>query len=111
MSKYRQLQQGYEYQIGKIFINIRNKSIGYKQLLKKEEFGAPVGDKKYIVTPGMIWDFISIGKIKDYSNYFPHCDHNKPKRLRASPFMKEIHNKLVFGFYCEDCTHESEMAI
>jgi hypothetical protein len=108
---YRKLKNGYEYKIGETFIEIRNKTLKHKKIVDKALIGFRVGER-ILITPGMIRDFVEIGKVKSPEIYFPSCDcKTKEKELRASPFSAEIHGKLRYKYMCSSCIHDSFMAI
>lgn len=46
----RKLDENVEYEIGKTFVLIRNKSTGYRALVKKVD----IGHGQYMITPKMI---------------------------------------------------------
>lgn len=116
---YRKLKDGSEYKIGKRFVHIRNKDTKYKKVVEKSEigFGFNLNDDNrnrayYMITPGMIRDFIADGKIGPPERYFPHCDHSNVKRtLCAAPFDAEIHEKIRYCVLCDDCYKENAWQI
>jgi hypothetical protein len=109
--RYRTLRDGFEYQIGEKFIKIRNKAIKYSALFQKELIAFKVGGC-LVVTPGMISALIFRGHVGLASEYFPTCDcPTEHKRLDGSPFSGEIYGKLMLKVWCDECFHESAMAI
>lgn len=116
MSKYRKLNNGVEYTIGKSFCVIRQKDNNIRMVVNKSDIGFDRGfdDRgrpKFLITPGMVRDYFHDGKIGPAEKYFPACSCNAPKTLTSVPFTREICGKIIYEVLCDHCIHESLMAI
>lgn len=114
-SKYRKLKDGYEYQIGRKFVCIRNKEAKYREVIPKEDIGFSYGSRdnpKVFVTPGAIAYWVEQGKRQPDEMFATRkCRCDAPKSLGWNPFESEIYERGVLCYYCEDCFHQSAMDI
>jgi hypothetical protein len=111
-SKYRKLQDGFEFQISKNNCVIRNKDTQYRKILTKNELGFHLYRDNYIITPKMVMDYIRDGSLKDVSNYFPTCScKGVEKHLGYIPYESEINGKAIYRVWCEECFHQNAMDI
>lgn len=96
----RKLRDGTEFKIGKSFVRIRNKETKLSLTVPKDEISV-----RGIVTPKMIVDYIYDGRISnDISRYFESCAHRNSERvLRVNPFAREIQEKTLYFFTCDEC--------
>lgn len=109
MAHYRKLTINgitYEYNVGKTFIQIRNKVLGYNKLVPKAKVGVEHGKDIFIVTPKMIACFVQ-GIKGTMEDFFSHCTHDAPKRLCADPFDAEIREKVHYRYICDECYDNS----
>jgi len=113
MSKFRKLKDGYEYVVGKHNLVIRNKEQKYHKVIPKKEIGYLWRKDTYIITPGMIRDYIEKGASNDDKwVYFDPCScDSTPKRICYNPFSAEIYGIRRLTALCDSCHHESCMAI
>lgn len=116
MSKYRKLNNGVEYTIGKSFCVIRQKDKNIRMVVNKSDIGFDRGfdergRPRFLITPGMVRDYFHNGKIGPAEKYFPSCSCKATKKLTCNPFKREIHDKIVYEVLCDHCIHESCMSI
>jgi hypothetical protein len=99
----------YEYTIGKKFLKFRGGS-----LVPIEKIGYPVdyiSSGRFMVTPGSIIEHIRQGHIylglrhcNNYKKlYGNRCTNMVPSILRCLPYQVEIENRIIYGFWCEEC--------
>lgn len=114
-SKFRKLNDGYEYQIGRRFVCIRNKDIKYRVVIPKEDVGISYGNPNnptVMVTPGAIAYWLEHGKRQPDEMFVQYkCSCNSPKTLCWDPYQDEIYRKKILCYLCEKCLHELEMDI
>lgn len=106
MAHYRNLTVNdvdYEYNIGKEFVVIRQRDVNGNNVIPKGDIGFSWKDN-FLITPGMIRDYIDKGHKGSLETYFPHCKcTGVAKTLTCLPFDAEIYGKIVLGVYCQDC--------
>ena len=96
--------KNYTFLIGKRFVQIRDLKTNEKCLVKKNEIGFEVAQKRIVVTPKMIADYLKRGFVMSDrpEKYFHHCSHEN-RRLAVNPFAAEIYEKIEYGYWCQDC--------
>ena len=94
----------YEYTIGKQFVKFRA-----GDAVPLEKIGHPLGNDRFMVTPGTITEYLTTGKVYqgprhccNFRSVVHHCE-NMVTNLRPLPFDREIHDKLNYRFICDDC--------
>ena len=104
MAHYRSLNEVYEYNVGKQFVELRKKDKTEKKIVAKVEIGHPISKGRVIVQPGDILHWLERGHRRPIEKSFYTCKcKNVEKHLGVLPFDMEIYGKKVWVYMCEEC--------
>ena len=71
-------------------------------IVKKIDIALDAGTS-WLITPGMIKDYIINGKIKEAQNYLQTCKCNAEKFITVVTFDAEIYGKIKYVYWCDKC--------
>jgi len=93
------IEHEYKYVIGKSFTKVVGVTVRSTTILNNE-----TDFIKGIITPKMIIDIITTGKVKPPQNYFNTCSCKDVfKYVAPLPFDIEIYDKVNYVYFCKSC--------
>lgn len=88
----------YQYTIGRSYTKVRGHAVWHNS-----DVGdlLDTGREQYVVQPSHVAEMIMNGK---RDRRVKMCEqHNKPKRFTSNPYVVEIEQKNIYGWWCDDC--------